>query len=57
MDFKQSEKFVLKDQRRGFGTNNELDTSTGNLTIDSTNVVRRNLRKARFVEGKPLLTN
>ena len=30
---------------------------TGNLTIDSTNVVRRNLRKARFVEGKPLLTN
>ena len=30
---------------------------TGNLTIDSTNIVRRNLRKARFVEGKPLLTN
>ena len=30
---------------------------TGNLTIDSTNIVRRNLRKARFIEGKPLLTN
>ena len=30
---------------------------TGNLTIDSTNIVRRNLRKARFVKGKPLLIN
>ena len=30
---------------------------TGNLTIDSTNIVKRNLRKARFVKGKPLLIN
>ena len=29
----------------------------GNLTIDSTNIVKRNLRKARFVKGKPLLIN
>jgi len=30
---------------------------TGSLTIDSTNIVKRNLRKARFVKGKPLLIN
>ncbi|MEC7876215.1 MAG: penicillin-binding protein activator, partial [Pseudomonadota bacterium] len=31
---------------------------TGNLTIDSANIVKRNnLRKAKFVEGKPILQN
>ena len=30
---------------------------TGYLTIDSTNIVKRNLRKAKFTEGKPILLN
>ena len=30
---------------------------TGYLTIDSTNIVKRNLRKAKFAEGKPILLN
>lgn len=37
--------------------NGYLDGETGDLTISSNNIVKRKLRRAQFVEGKPVLLN
>ena len=37
--------------------NSFLLGETGNLTINSANIVKRNLRKAKFIKGKPILLN
>lgn len=37
--------------------NSYLNGETGDLTINSNNIVKRKLRRAQFVEGKPVLLN
>jgi uncharacterized protein len=37
--------------------NNYLNGETGDLTIGENNIVKRKLRRAKFIEGKPVLLN
>jgi outer membrane PBP1 activator LpoA protein len=34
-----------------------IEGETGDLTIVRGNIIKRNLRKAKFIEGKPVLLN
>ena len=43
--------------RLGVEKNGYLAGETGDLTIDSHNIIKRKLRRAQFVDGKPVLLN